>query len=717
MLYEFQWKLGSCPSPILYSKRVFLPSQSWDAPTCSTCVGESATACVHPTPRSMVISSRPDLTLPSPLGDRTIERTYRTGLVGDAAAGDGMFGKGWHANFEYRIGTIGGDSSYGVMLFDAAGRKIFYQRRPYPSTPAVYDSPAGDGGSISQAADGSYLWQDAQGSSYQFDAAGGISSITDVHGNQETFGSSGGRITSLTDRHGRVVTFDYQGTSHVMRLLGPPIAANPAGVYATYAYDATGNLTGVTYPDGNALVYGYENAAWPNHLTRFSFVGPYGPTLQQLFQYDAQGRVLAVSEGPEGRSYRLAYGSELVDFDPAHPQMGQITLYHTTVTEWTDANWDFQINDGEAPTAQRTYSYENHGGADVVTKVEDGGCSCAAEKRYDSAFRVVQSRDNKGVTSLMTYNDDGKLTSLTEAAGTADERIAGYEYTYPATPVFPGQILRKTTRLQSVASPDDDKLTTEINDPATGKLLIRREQGYRGDGGALTSETVYSYTASGSIQTIDGPRPGALDQIAYDYYPAGGPAAGMLWKITEPNGAVTTFQQYDGLGNVLRKTDANNRDTTYSFDSRGFLQTQTTVDGTTRYEYDAQGNLARTVYPRGNSVSYSHGQSGLSRVSAAAGRIDFGYANGNRTSKSVYDASAVLEMSEAYDYDENNRLWRTRQASGDFDRVPVRRKRQPDLYKTLCGRRADRAVQDDRPGVRLPESAHDASPSRGIPIA
>ena len=234
-------------------------------PTCETCVGDSSTACVHPTPRSLVISSRPDLTLLSPLGDRTIERTYRTGLVGDPSAGDGMFGKGWRANFEYRIGTINGGNSNGVMLFDAAGRKIFYQRRRDSAAPAVYDSPDGNGGSICQAADGSYLWQDAQGSSYQFDAAGGIVSITDIHGNQETFGSSGGRITSLTDRHGRVVTFDYQGTNHVRRLLGPPIAANPAGVYAKYAYDANGNLTSVTYPDGNALSYGYENSSWRNH--------------------------------------------------------------------------------------------------------------------------------------------------------------------------------------------------------------------------------------------------------------------------------------------------------------------------------------------------------------------------------------------------------------------------------------------------------------------
>ena len=33
----------------------------------------------------------------------------------------------------------------------------------------------------------------------------------------------------------------------------------------------------------------------------------------------------------------------------------------------------------------------------------------------------------------------------------------------------------------------------------------------------------------------------------------------------------------------------------------------------------------------------------------------------------MYDANSVLEKSAAYDYDENNRLWRTRQPNGDFE--------------------------------------------------
>ena len=307
--YEVQWQIGSC---VVYNQKVFLPSQSWDAPTCSTCIGDSPTVCVHPTPRSLVISSKPDVTLLSPLGNRTIERTYRTSLIGDPVAGNGMFGKGWRANFEYRVGAIGESTSFGVMLFDAAGRKVFYHR-DYSKSLETYESPDGKGGRITKNPDGSYLWQDARGTSYQFDTAGKILSITDIHGNQEVIGYSGDRIISLTDRHGRVITFDYQGTNFVRQLLGPPVAANTTGVYAAYAYDVGGNLTNVTYPDGSVLDYRYENTSWPNSMTQYSASGPHGPNLQHLFQYDAQGRVQAASEGPEGRSYQLSYGYEYVD--------------------------------------------------------------------------------------------------------------------------------------------------------------------------------------------------------------------------------------------------------------------------------------------------------------------------------------------------------------------------------------------------------------------
>ena len=141
----------------------------------------------------------------------------------------------------------------------------------------------------------------------------------------------------------------------------------------------------------------------------------------------------------------------------------------------------------------------------------------------------------------------------------------------------------------------------------------------------------------------------------------------MLWTITEPNGAVTTVQEYDALGNPLTKKDANGRVTTLAYNSRGLLKTQTTVEGMTDHEYDALGRIAKIIYPRGNATAYGYGQAGLAEISDATGSIVYDYTRGNRTSESILGPDSTVAKTTTHEYDDNDRLWRTHQASGDFE--------------------------------------------------
>ncbi len=521
------------------------------------------------------------------------------------------------------------------------------------------------GTAITVQPDQTYLMQDTEGNSLLFSSAGYIQSITDIFGNQISFAYSGGRMASVTDRHGRVVNFDYQGGSHVKRLLGPAIDDNPTGVYATYTYDTNGNLTKAAFPDGASISYRYEDASHLNHITRVTYAGPGGPDFEQRFKYYTDGRIEAVSEGAAGRSHRFTYGQETFSPDPDFPGL-TYTRYKTIVAEWSDANENFLEDDG-GQSVTRTYYYENRSNAFVLTKIEDGSCGCAAEKDYDSAFRVVQSKDKRGIATGRTYNSRGDLTSLTEAAGTADQRTTVYDYTYQASPLFPGQLQQKVTRVPSVANPAGEKVSTEFFDAATGRLTTHRENGFAVGGPPFSYETSYAYTSAGALAAVDGPRSGEQDRTIYAYHPAGGPAAGMLWTITEPNGAVTTFQDYDDLGNPLTKTDANGRVTTFSYNTRGLLKTQTTADGATDYQYDAQGQITGITYPKGNATTYRYGQAGLSEISDATGSIVYDYVRGNRTSESILGPDLAVAKTTTREYDDNNRLWRTHQASSDFE--------------------------------------------------
>ncbi len=154
-IYNFQWR-SYCTQwgEVFYSSTFHVPasSETWDAAggpsqtggtsapsgpgpgepgssgasrpggTCPTCVGNSPYSCVDPTPRSVEISSPPDLTLKSPLGDLQIERKYRTSYLADEIS-DGMFGKGWRGNLEFRIGSSARMSpAVGLLFFDGAGQ-------------------------------------------------------------------------------------------------------------------------------------------------------------------------------------------------------------------------------------------------------------------------------------------------------------------------------------------------------------------------------------------------------------------------------------------------------------------------------------------------------------------------------------------------------------------------------------------------------------------
>ncbi|HET9112901.1 MAG TPA: polymorphic toxin type 37 domain-containing protein, partial [Burkholderiales bacterium] len=77
-------------------------------------------------------------------------------------------------------------------------------------------------------------------------------------------------------------------------------------------------------------------------------------------------------------------------------------------------------------------------------------------------------------------------------------------------------------------------------------------------------------------------------------------------SVTDASGQVTTITAYDANGRPLSLTDPHGRVISLSYTPRGWLQSKTVGDKTTRYSYDAAGQLTHVSYADGQTVNYTH---------------------------------------------------------------------------------------------------------------
>ncbi|WEJ98137.1 MAG: polymorphic toxin-type HINT domain-containing protein [Candidatus Sphingomonas phytovorans] len=235
-----------------------------------------------------------------------------------------------------------------------------------------------------------------------------------------------------------------------------------------------------------------------------------------------------------------------------------------------------------------TYVYDANGN---VVKVTDpnGGITYSY---YDKLGRKLAKVDAEKALTTWTYDPDGNVV--------AEMRFANRINTQSGSPVTLDQNAAVSGLVASAGYNDDDRYTTFTYDRNGNRL----------------SETRYSLRevlVSGAATTTAGFSTATISYL------------------------------YNGLGQVIRKTEATGDQTNYLYDGAGRLSTETraafvdfngqSVSPTTQYLYDGLGNLSRTV------------QSGA--TGAAARVTTYSYGAGGRLS-SMTDASGFTR-SYAYD--------------------------------------------------------------------
>jgi RHS repeat-associated protein len=309
---------------------------------------------------------------------------------------------------------------------------------------------------------------------YQYDPAGNLVSTTDARGATTTrsYDASNRVLTSASQLAGvatETVTYSYDsaaagnfGKGRLAQMTDPSGATSYAyerrgllksenrtiqgSAYATaYQFDANGNRSGMTYPSGRQVAYGFDFADRPfsaaaggtTYVASASYL-PFGPEAQLVF---GNGTT-------QTRSYDLRYrpvenrlagsSSPIADYVYSEDAVGNITAIH----DGLDAtfNRDFGYDDlyrltgaatGAALWGPGSYAYDPMGNMTSLAL----GSSRTATFSYSGTLPKLSAVVQNGVSQSISYDPAGNEVAVGGGAFTYSARSLltagdGLAYTY-----------------------------------------------------------------------------------------------------------------------------------------------------------------------------------------------------------------------------------------------------------------------------------------------
>ncbi|MET0005560.1 MAG: DUF6531 domain-containing protein [Candidatus Thiodiazotropha sp.] len=439
----------------------------------------------------------------------------------------------------------------------------------------------------------------------------------DAYGRPQQVQSSGQAKLTLEYNHRGKVTRVTQGQQTVK-----------------YGYDAIGNLTAITDPDGKQIRLNYDEAGRATgltdsagnqlqqeldnegRLTQHRLKDAQGQLLASVsYLYDAQGR-LSARQTPRGQTqYRYDEAGRLTEVeDPQgyataldYNGLGQllaitqpgnrVTQLHydengrasgltdprENTTQIVKDDFGHVIRQSHPDTGEVRYAYDNAGNR--IQKIDAQGLTTGY--RYDAANRLIEETSPSGTTSLDYDPNTGRLAQLTD-----DTSHEGFGYDDQ------GRLIQHSRHI------DGHRFITQYAYNAQGKL----SQKTLPDGQVLSYHYYRDGNQKGQLRAItqksllglkETPLVGEIDQDVSDG--TTGLTFGNGLRETRHHdklGRVTAIDhsrrlklsyQYDEQGRITG-IDYNGMLQSYDYDLFGRLTRAETKLGSYRYDYDSLGN-------------------------------------------------------------------------------------------------------------------------------
>jgi RHS repeat-associated protein len=281
---------------------------------------------------------------------------------------------------------------------------------------------------------------------FDWDSSGGLDAITNALGQVTHIPvhTGGGLPLTVVDPNGVVTNLAYDARQ---RLVSRTVNTSAGSLTTTYSYDAAGNLTQVTQPDGSAFGNTYDAAhrlvavadlfgqqiryaldALGNRTQTHVLNSASTIVGQHSATFDALGRILQ-EIGGAGQTTSYAYdanGNRATITDPLGRVTHQVFDPLNRRTQTTDAangvtgvaydahDRPVSVTDPNGNTT--TYIYDGFG--DLIGQISpDSGWTVFW---YDSNGNLVTREDNASTTTYYYYDALDRLTAKIYANGTAE---------------------------------------------------------------------------------------------------------------------------------------------------------------------------------------------------------------------------------------------------------------------------------------------------------
>lgn len=461
-----------------------------------------------------------------------------------------------------------------------------------------------------------------------------------------------GYLIAVADPFGRAIQFRHDSAGRVSSVI------DPAGAIYRYRHDPNGSLEAIVYPNGAQKTYLYDEpslrggAAESGLLT--GIVDENGARYA-TFGYDASGR--AVSTEHAGGVERFQVDHRYTEATVAGP-LGETIEVRLTGGSGLLASSKTTTCEG-CNSAPSRIERDGRTGMKVSETVGEVKTCVASEAGRPFERLRVEGLHRATVCSTVTadgaslpagsrkistrWHPDWRL----EAARAEPDRITHSIYNGQPDP-FNGNAVASCAP-DSARLPDGKPVVVLCRQVEQATLDATGTLGFSAAPapGVPLRVQAWTYNAYGQVLTHDGPRTDVNDISVYTYHAATTADAtrGDLASVTGPTGKTTRYTRYNRHGKVLESIDPNGVVTTHAYDARLRLLSTAVAGSTTRYSYDAVGQLTRITRPGGAFVGFTY--DAAHRMTATfdslGNRIDYTLDNaGNRVAESVKDPTGSL---------------------------------------------------------------------------